>query len=371
MRALGHTGCPDCRGPVQPHPPPPAPLVRRGPRRQQRRQPADQPRRAAAQRQRGGRGPHRHHRLRLHVWLQVCARLASPACPRPVLPVWGVSGVQPWQVAMRRAGATASPAPTSHQPVPDTSTATAATTPHSSASFGHTFGAHDAPVGRPSTASASMNDPYAWAQRLREHSDEDVLAELSSLGYLDGMRRNGNGEQAARLGGAAKAAAGPAWPAAQSDKRPLPWPGPSGACGPPHSCHDGMLRGSTGGRAGCGCAQAGMLPPWPGCLADYALPPTARAVLPDCPPACRPLQLCQRHRRAQLQEGQAPQLSRPRYSAPPALRAISARREPGCRPAGSYAASLHALPGAGAASAGVGGPAGDSPAPCHLILTRR
>ncbi|KAL4427852.1 hypothetical protein ABPG75_001941 [Micractinium tetrahymenae] len=63
---------------------------------------------------------------------------------------------------------------------------------YSSASFGHTFGAHDAPVGRPSPASASMNDPYAWAQRLREHSDEDVLAELSSMGYLDGMRRNGD-----------------------------------------------------------------------------------------------------------------------------------------------------------------------------------
>lgn len=46
-----------------------------------------------------------------------------------------------------------------------------------------------------------MNDPYAWAQRLREHSDEDVLAELSSMGYLDGVHRNG-GERGGGRGAA-------------------------------------------------------------------------------------------------------------------------------------------------------------------------
>jgi hypothetical protein len=55
---------------------------------------------------------------------------------------------------------------------------------YSPASFGNSFGAADtsSPGG-----GASSRDPYAWAQRLRDIPDEDVLAELSMMGYTDGV----------------------------------------------------------------------------------------------------------------------------------------------------------------------------------------
>ncbi|PRW56891.1 P-loop containing nucleoside triphosphate hydrolase [Chlorella sorokiniana] len=45
------------------------------------------------------------------------------------------------------------------------------------ATFGNSYGAADSP------AVSRANDPYAWAQRLRDIPDEDVLAELSLMGY--------------------------------------------------------------------------------------------------------------------------------------------------------------------------------------------
>jgi hypothetical protein len=84
-----------------------------------------------------------------------------------------------------------------HPPVPPNPPA------RSPASFGNSFGAADtsSPGG-----GASSRDPYAWAQRLRDIPDEDVLAELSMMGYTDGVggrrsagtRRCGRGHQPRR-----------------------------------------------------------------------------------------------------------------------------------------------------------------------------
>ncbi|KAL4858388.1 hypothetical protein ACK3TF_001369 [Chlorella vulgaris] len=74
---------------------------------------------------------------------------------------------------------------------------------YSAASFGKSYGATDnlvpAGSGAPSPPNgggggSSLRDPYAWAQRLRDIPDEDVLAELSLMGYTDGVggRRGGD-----------------------------------------------------------------------------------------------------------------------------------------------------------------------------------
>lgn len=74
---------------------------------------------------------------------------------------------------------------------------------YSAASFGKSYGATDnlvpAGSGAPSPPNGgggggSLRDPYAWAQRLRDIPDEDVLAELSLMGYTDGVggRRGGD-----------------------------------------------------------------------------------------------------------------------------------------------------------------------------------
>lgn len=80
----------------------------------------------------------------------------------------------------------------------------------SAASFGKSYGATDnlvpAGSGAPSPPNGgggggSLRDPYAWAQRLRDIPDEDVLAELSLMGYTDGVGgRRGGGEGVLREG---------------------------------------------------------------------------------------------------------------------------------------------------------------------------
>ena len=74
--------------------------------------------------------------------------------------------------------------------------------PPSAASFGNSFGATDGGVPSLAGSGASLRDPYAWAQRLRDIPDEDVLAELSMMGYTDAMgnRRGGGGEAGPAVG---------------------------------------------------------------------------------------------------------------------------------------------------------------------------
>lgn len=71
----------------------------------------------------------------------------------------------------------------------------APTHPRSAASFGHSFGAAEAGSHQRGSAALQGNDPYAWAQRLRDIPDEDALAELGLLGYTDASaaRRGGAG----------------------------------------------------------------------------------------------------------------------------------------------------------------------------------
>lgn len=67
---------------------------------------------------------------------------------------------------------------------------------YSAASFGNSFGATDGGVPSLAGSGASLRDPYAWAQRLRDIPDEDVLAELSMMGYTDAMgNRRGGGDK--------------------------------------------------------------------------------------------------------------------------------------------------------------------------------
>jgi hypothetical protein len=82
---------------------------------------------------------------------------------------------------------------------------------YSAASFGNSYAATEGAnangsVGAGGLASArggAGGDPYAWAQRLRDIPDEDVLAELSMMGFTDASmqsRRGGGGGERARAG---------------------------------------------------------------------------------------------------------------------------------------------------------------------------
>lgn len=169
----------------------------------------------------------------------------------------------------------------------------------SPASFGNTYGAAE-PAQRGAAAlhhqgggvgafggPGSGNDPYAWAQRLREIPDEDALAELGLMGYTDGS--------VARRGGGARGR----WAVYAPGER-LPAP----------------ARGGSRQAASTACAAASRcLPSLPSpTLTAPALPtPATPTRIPS-----RQVQLCQRHR--QQQEGQAAQLGGPRrVAAPPPL----------------------------------------------------
>ena len=82
---------------------------------------------------------------------------------------------------------------------------------YSAASFGNSYAATEGANANGSVGAGGLaslrggagGDPYAWAQRLRDIPDEDVLAELSMMGFTDASmqsRRGGGGGERARAG---------------------------------------------------------------------------------------------------------------------------------------------------------------------------
>ena len=168
---------------------------------------------------------------------------------------------------------------------------------YSAASFGNSYAATEGANANGSVGAGGLaslrggagGDPYAWAQRLRDIPDEDVLAELSMMGFTDASmqsRRGGGGGERARAGhsnNGVKRVAGAGAASRCWSHVHAAFPTPHLAQpSPPCSLHALSMLSPCSHPACCACRREG-------------------------------LQLCQRHRQ---QQEEAAQLCGPRHQPP-------------------------------------------------------